>query len=53
MVCIDRDDQPEFDGWRWDHWGDYIGTQFPTTEYLYDEPEIERVYSYRIYEKIN
>lgn len=51
MVCIDRDAQEKFDGWRWDHWGDYIGKQTPTTEYLYDEPVIDRVFCFKIYEK--
>lgn len=52
MTCIDKADEEESGGWRWHKWGEYIGTQKPTTEYLYDEPEIERVYCYQIYEKI-
>lgn len=36
--------------WRWHKWGRYIGEQKPTTEYLYDEPVIEEVYVFRIYE---
>jgi hypothetical protein len=52
MVCIDQDDELEFDGWRWGHWGEYIGKETPTTEYLYDDPNIERVYCFRIYEKL-
>ncbi len=38
-------------GWRWHKWGQYIGTQKPTTEYLYDEPKIEKIYVFHIYEK--
>jgi hypothetical protein len=49
---ITKSDQPNEGGWRWHKWGDYIGTQTPTTEYIYDEPEIEVVYCYHIYEKI-
>ena len=38
-------------GWRWHKWGDYIGKHTPTTEYLDDEPLIELVYVYHIYEQ--
>lgn len=37
-------------GWRWHKWGPYIGVHEPTCEYLYDEPVIEQVYCYQIYE---
>ena len=50
---ITRSSQPRYEGWRWHKWGDYIGTQTPTTEYIYDEPGIELVYCYHIYEKIS
>lgn len=53
IVCIDRDDQPETDGWRWHKWGEYIGIHEPTTEYLYDDPDIDRVYVYRIYKIVD
>jgi hypothetical protein len=36
-------------GWRWHKWGAYIGTQEPTTEYIYDEPVIEQVYCYHVH----
>ena len=36
-------------GWRWHKWGEYIGTQIPTCEYLYDEPIIEEVMCFHIY----
>lgn len=48
-----KSDQPRDGGWRWHKWGDYIGTKEPTTEYLHDEPEIERVFCYHVYEKIS
>jgi len=38
-------------GWRWHKWGEYIGKQTPTTEYLDDEPDIEQVFCYHIYER--
>lgn len=46
---IRKDEQPENGGWRWHKWGPYIGTQTPTTEYLSDEPEINRVFTYHVY----
>jgi hypothetical protein len=36
--------------WRWHKWGPYIGEQEPTCEYLFDEPVIEEVFTYHIYE---
>lgn len=45
-VC--RDDEPLMDGWRWSKWGEYIGSQNPTQEYLAMEPDIEEVLVYRI-----
>lgn len=44
-----KKDQPEDGGWRWCKWGEYIGTQNPTCEYLYDEPDIDVVYCAHIY----
>lgn len=52
MNVINSCDEDDSNGWRWHKWGDYIGTQEPTTEYIYDEPLIERVYCFHIYEKI-
>ena len=37
-------------GWRWRKWGPYIGVKTPTTEYLDDEPEIDSVLVYHLYE---
>lgn len=36
-------------GWRWHKWGEYIGEKKPTTEYLNDEPEIDKVIIFSIY----
>jgi hypothetical protein len=50
-VCeISKKDQPESGGWRWHKWGEYIGNQHPQHEYIYDEPNIDEVYVYHIYE---
>lgn len=49
VTCMRKKDQSSEGGWRWHKWGEYIGTQKPTTEYLYDEPVIEEVYCYHIY----
>ena len=50
FVKIRRDEQPSQGGWRWHKWGTYVGNQEPKYEYLYDEPDIEEVYTYHIYE---
>lgn len=49
---VKKSEQSPQGGWRWHKWGEYIGTQNPTREYLYDEPAIESVFVYHIYEKI-
>ena len=36
--------------WRWHKWGPYIGTKEPKCEYLYDEPEIDKVVIFELYE---
>ena len=51
VTPIEKANQPEEGGWRWHKWGPYIGAQTQTCEYLYDEPLIEKVYCYHIYEK--
>lgn len=50
---IRKEYQPEDGGWRWHKWGPYIGTQDPQCEYIYDEPEIQSVFVYHIYERID
>lgn len=51
MTPIIAREQPAEGGWRWHKWGEYIGTQDPQCEYLRDEPVIEKVYVYHIYER--
>lgn len=46
---VRRDEQPSSGGWRWHKWGSYIGEHETTQEYLYDEPDIEKVYTFKIY----
>lgn len=50
MTRISKVHQSDNGGWRWHKWGPYIGTQNPQREYLYDEPEIEEVWVYHIYQ---
>lgn len=52
MMYISKESQPEHNGWRWHKWGEYIGFYRPQCEYLYDEPIIEEVFCYTIYEII-
>lgn len=40
-------------GWRWHKWGPYIGNQDPQCEYLADEPKIQEVYVFHIFECID
>jgi hypothetical protein len=51
-VTRDQTNRGKGGGWRWHKWGQYIGTKTPTTEYLDDEPEIDQVFVYHIYERI-
>ena len=50
MCTVDRCRQSSEGGWRWHKWGEYIGTQNPKHEYLYDDTHIDRVYCFHIYE---
>lgn len=50
LTSVKKADQPDWGGWRWHKWGPYIGTQNPQYEYLYDEPDIDEVWVYHIYE---
>ena len=52
LTKITKAEQPARGGWRWHKWGEYIGAETPTTEYLHDEPLIDTVCCYHIYEKI-
>ncbi len=47
---VRRADQSEEGGWRWHKWGPYVGRQEKTTEYLHDEPKVESVWTYHVYE---
>lgn len=49
VVEINKKDCSPKGGWRWCRWGEYIGIQEPTREYLYDEPVIESVVVYNIF----
>lgn len=46
---VRKDQQSDWGGWRWHKWGEYIGTQEPQCEYLYDEPVIESVFVFHVY----
>lgn len=50
MHRIVKSEQDPTGGWRWHKWGEYVGVQDPQMEYLYDEPVIEEVWTYHIYE---
>lgn len=50
LSSVKKSSQSPQGGWRWHKWGEYIGTQNPQHEYLYDEDDIDLVYSYHIYE---
>lgn len=50
MTPIFKDEQPEYGGWRWHKWGQYIGDKNPQCEYIYDEEDIDMVFCYHIYE---
>ncbi len=50
LTPVVREDQESSGGWRWEKWGEYIGDFVPQADYLYDEPEIELVYTFQIFE---
>lgn len=61
LTPIYKKDQPPKEGWRWHKWGPYIGNKrkmcncnpkfsIPVYEYLYDEPDVDLVYCFHIYE---
>lgn len=50
LTPISKEHQPASGGWRWHKWGSYIGTQKRTgCEYLYNEPNIDLVFTYHVY----
>ncbi|MFW5962129.1 MAG: hypothetical protein ACOCQR_00760 [bacterium] len=50
LCPIRKSEQLKEGGWRWHKWGHYIGEYKPQCEYLYDEPEIDEVLVFHIYE---
>lgn len=53
IIALDRvyrENEPEHNGWRWHKHGEYIGVQEPTCEYIYNEENIDLVYSFKILE---
>jgi hypothetical protein len=52
FVHLRKADESPGGGWRWHKWGEYIGEQDPQCEYLYDEPVIEEVWTYHVYEQM-
>lgn len=52
MMPVKREHQPKYFGWKWDMWGTYIGTQNPQHEYLYDELNINLIYTFCIYKVV-
>ncbi len=50
LTPIIKQNQSSKGGWRWHKWGPYIGVQESKAEYMYDEPNINKVYCYHIYE---
>lgn len=50
LSSVERKKQPFYGGWRWEKWGEYIGTQNPQHEYLYNDIHIDKVYHFHIYE---
>lgn len=51
FVHLRKSEQPSRGGWRWHKWGEYVGEKDPQCEYLYDEPEIEEVYTFHVYRR--
>jgi hypothetical protein len=52
LTEINRDSEPDVGGWRWHKWGPYVGNKTPMCEYIKDEPLIDRVYCYHVYERV-
>ena len=49
---VRRSAQPPKDGWEFDAWGTYIGDHIPVANYLYDNPGIDTVFNYHVFEVI-
>lgn len=50
ITPIYKSHQSESGGWRWHKWGKYIGVHEITQEYLYDEPVVELVYCFTLFQ---
>lgn len=50
MTPVLKSAQEPEGGWRWHKWEPYIGEHKPEAEYLYDEPFIEAVFCFSVYE---
>ena len=53
LTPIIRKHEPQYGGWRWHKWGQYIGKFQPGCEYIYDEKGIDYVYCFTILEVEN
>lgn len=45
-----KENQPKRMGWRWSKHGKYIGETERQADYLYDEPEIDAVWTFHVKE---
>lgn len=52
VVPLYREEQSERGGWRWHKWGEYVGKQNSTHEYLYDDKHIDLVYTAHLYKVV-
>lgn len=52
LTEVRKDSQPEYGGWRWHKWGEYIGDHEIEHEYLADERGIDRVFCFHIFERV-
>lgn len=50
LTPIKKSDEPSNYGWRWEKWGKYIGHQKVVATYLANEPFIDEIYVYHIFE---
>lgn len=48
-----RSEEPSDGGWRWHKWGEYIGNQNPSSEYLYDETDIDKIVLFSVVQILN
>lgn len=53
LTAVFKDKQPSACGWRLHKHGKYYGIQNPSCEYIFDEEEIEMVFTFRIVSLVN